>query len=89
MHLEVDICPMIASAKQKWGCLEEDERTALSYAFTDAILHMEKIAEHHHYPLRLRRGIVHIHWFRIGHAVFHIAMFRDYVPIIIDIGWVT
>jgi hypothetical protein len=50
---------------------------------------MERIAEHHHYPLQLRRGIVDIHWFRIGHAVFHMAMFRDYVPIIIDVGWIT
>ncbi len=89
MHLEVDICPMIGSAKKKWGLFEEDERAALNCAFTDAILHMERIAEHRQYPLRLRRGIVHIHWFRSGHAVFEIAAFRNYVPIIIDIGWLT
>jgi hypothetical protein len=89
MHLEVDICPMVESAKKKWGCFEEDERAALNYAFTDALLHTERIAEHQYYSLRSRRGIVHIHWFRIGHAIFHIAMFRNYVPIIIDIGWIT
>ena len=80
MHLEVGICPMIASAKSKWANLEEDERVALNYAFTDAILHAERIAEHQYYALQLRRGIVHIHWFRIGHAVFHIAVFGNYEP---------
>ena len=74
MHLEVDICPMIDSAKEKRGCLEEDERVALNYAFTDAILHFERIAEYRHYSLRLRRGVVHMHWFRIGHAIFEIAI---------------
>jgi hypothetical protein len=80
---------MIASARTKWGCLEEDEREAFNYAFTDAIFHFERIADHQYYALRLRRGVVHIHWFRIGHAVFHMAIFRNYVPIIIDIGWLT
>ena len=89
MHLEVDICPMIASAKQKWGCLEEYERAAFNHEFTNALLHRERIAEHRCYPLRLRRGIVYIHWFRIGHAVFLIAVFRNYPPVIIDIAWLT
>jgi hypothetical protein len=89
MNLEVDICPMIISAKKKWESIEDDERTALNYAFTDAICHFERIAEYRHYSLRLRRGIVHMHWFRIGHAIFEIAVFRNYCPIIIDIAWVT
>lgn len=89
MHLEVDIYPMIASAKEKWGCLEEDERLAANYAFTDAILHIERVAEYRYYSLRLRRGIVHMHWFRIGHAIFEITVFRNYCPIITDIGWLT
>jgi hypothetical protein len=87
MYLEVDICPMVESTKRKWGSFEDDEREALNYAFTDAIMHVEKVAEHRHYPVRLRRGVVHIHWFRIGHAVFEIALFRNYLPIIIDMAW--
>jgi hypothetical protein len=43
MHLEVDICPMIDSAKEKWGCLEEDKRVALNYAFTDAIFTLKEL----------------------------------------------
>jgi hypothetical protein len=69
MYLEIDICPMIESAKRKWGSLEDDEREALNYAFTNAIMHVERVAKHRQYPVRLRRGVVHIHWFRIGHAV--------------------
>jgi hypothetical protein len=89
MHLEVGVCPMVESAKTKWINLEEDERAAFNYAFADAILHAEKIADHHYYRFRSHRGIVDIHWFRIGHAVFHIAVFRNYAPIILDIAWLT
>ena len=89
MYLKANICPMIESAKIKWGRFEDDEREALNYALTDAIMHVERVAEHWHYPVRLRRGVVHIHWFRIGHAVFEIALFRNYLPIIIDIAWIT
>ena len=88
-HLGVEDCPMISSAATKWGCLDEDERAALNYAFYDAIIHIEKVAEHRFYLLRLRRGIVHVHWFRIGHAIFEMAIFRSYPPIITDIAWVT
>jgi hypothetical protein len=75
--------------KEKLGEFRRRERAALNYAFTDAILNVERVAEHRHYPVRLRRGVVHIHWFRVGHAVFEIALFRNYHPIIIDIGWLT
>jgi hypothetical protein len=54
-HLGVEDCPMISSAATKWGSLDEDERAALNYAFYDAIMRVEKVAEHRFYLLRLRR----------------------------------
>jgi hypothetical protein len=89
MHLGVEDCPMTSSAARKWGCLEEGERAALNYALNEAILHAQRVAEYRYQLLRLRRGIAHIHWFRIGHAIFQIAVFKNFPAIITDIGWVT
>jgi hypothetical protein len=88
-HLGVKDCHMTSSAATKWSCLDEDERAALNYAFYDAIMHIRKVAEYRFYLLRLQRGIVHMHWFRIGHAIFEMAIFRNCPPIITDIAWVT
>jgi hypothetical protein len=89
MRLGVEDCPMTSTAARKWIDLDEGERAALNYAFSDAILHTQRVAEYRVWLLRLRRGIVHVHWFRIGHAIFEIAIFRNFPPIITDIGWVT
>jgi hypothetical protein len=80
---------MTSSTARKWECLEEDERAALNYALNEAILHTQRIAEYRCQLLRLRRGIAHIHWFRIGHAMFQITVFKNFPAIITDIGWVT
>jgi hypothetical protein len=89
MHLEVEHCAITSFAARKWGCLGEGERAALNYALNDAIFRTKLVAEYRYQSLRLRRGIAHIHWFRIGHAIFEIAIFRNFPAIITDIGWVT
>jgi hypothetical protein len=89
MHLEVEHYPMTSSATRKWVCLGEGEQAALNYVLNDAILHIQRVAEYRHQLLRLRRGIAHVHWFRIGHAMFEIAILKNFPPIITDIGWVT
>lgn len=89
MLLEVYDCPMISSAARKWVEFGDDERAALNYALNDAILRTQHVAEYRYRVIRLRRGIAHVHRFRIGHAIIEIAIFRNYPAIITDIGWIS
>ena len=61
----------------------------MSYAFTDAFCTWKKSQNIIITLCDFEEASYISIGFGIGHAVFHIAMFRDYVPIIIDIGWVT
>jgi len=79
---------MVPSLKKKWHSMCEDARVTLEVAFRDGITRPIIVPMHFSYTRNVLGYDVEFHHFRVGYAVFVVALIENFPPILWDVDLV-